>query len=117
MAAAPSPKKAGSQPTRTARAGITTIAPEPARPGSTTSARVDPEPPMPRNLPPPVASSGSNFAAVDQCRDKLFLSKENCLAENCAKPGARSHPLCVRHREEVRLREEGKVRQGPQQAP
>jgi serine/threonine-protein kinase len=65
-----------------------------------------------------VASSASaTFAAVDACRDKLFIAKEICLAEACAKPGARSHPACVRHREEVHLREEAKVRQGPQQAP
>ncbi|MFI4927291.1 MAG: hypothetical protein ACHP7E_06355, partial [Burkholderiales bacterium] len=59
----------------------------------------------------------ASFAAVDACRDKLFIAKELCLNEACAKPGARSHPACARHREEVHLREEGKVRQGPQQLP
>nr|WP_290428170.1 serine/threonine-protein kinase [Ramlibacter cellulosilyticus] len=116
-AAAPAaaPRKAASQPARVARA-TTPVAPEPVRPASPAApARVDPEP-VPKPLPPPVASNG-NLAAVDQCRDKFLLAKESCLAENCAKPGARSHPLCVKHREEVRLREEGKVRQGPQQAP
>jgi serine/threonine-protein kinase len=54
------------------------------------------------------------LAAVDQCKDKVFLSKELCLAEHCDKPGARNHPLCVKRREDIRLREDSKVRQGPQ---
>jgi serine/threonine-protein kinase len=52
--------------------------------------------------------SSAGLQAVDQCRDKVFLAKELCLAEHCSKPGARSHPLCVRHREEVRLREDAR---------
>jgi len=93
------------------------VAPEPTRAASPSSpARVEPEP-LPRNLPPPVAANGNAVAAVDACREKMFLTRESCLAESCARPGARNHPLCVKHREEVRLREEGKVRQGPQQAP
>jgi hypothetical protein len=40
--------------------------------------------------------------------------RELCLSENCAKAGTRNHPLCIRHRDEVRVREEGKIRQGPQ---
>jgi eukaryotic-like serine/threonine-protein kinase len=49
-------------------------------------------------------------ASVEICRDKMFLAKEFCLVEECAKPGSRNHPLCVKHREEVRLREESKIR-------
>jgi eukaryotic-like serine/threonine-protein kinase len=49
-------------------------------------------------------------ASVEVCRDKMFLAKEFCLVEECAKPGSRNHPLCVKHREEVRLREESKIR-------
>jgi serine/threonine-protein kinase len=64
-----------------------------------------------------MANAGGAFAAVDQCKDKFFITRESCLADACARPGARSHPACVKHRDEVRLREEGKVRQGPQQAP
>ena len=60
------------------------------------------------------AAAAAAASPVDQCKDKVFLSKEFCLAEQCAKPGTRNHPLCVKHREEVRLREESKVRQGPQ---
>ena len=54
---------------------------------------------------PPAAT-----ASVEVCRDKMFLAKEFCLVEECAKPGSRNHPLCVKHREEVRLREESKIR-------
>ena len=51
---------------------------------------------------------------MDQCKDRLFLAKELCLAEHCDKPGARNHPLCVKRREDARLREDSKIRQGPQ---
>jgi eukaryotic-like serine/threonine-protein kinase len=107
---------------KTARtAKLATPAPvvsEPVRASSATVPRVESEAaPAPKPAPAPVASTSGSFAAVDACRDKLFIAKEICLNEACAKPGARSHPACVRHREEVHLREEGKVRQGPQQAP
>lgn len=104
--------------TRTAKlAAPPAPAPEPVRASSAVVPRAEPEP-APRPAPAPVAASaGSSFAAVDACRDKLFFLKEICLNEACAKPGARSHPACVRHREEVHLREAAKVRQGPQQLP
>jgi hypothetical protein len=47
---------------------------------------------------------------VDACRDKIFLSREFCLAEHCPKPALRGHPLCVQWREEVKLREESRTR-------
>jgi eukaryotic-like serine/threonine-protein kinase len=56
------------------------------------------------------AVSASRTSPADACKDKLFLSKEFCLAEQCEKPGARNHPLCVQRREDARLREESKVR-------
>ncbi|HZY16450.1 MAG TPA: hypothetical protein VFE74_07465, partial [Ramlibacter sp.] len=67
--------------------------------------------------PAQLSAANVNYQAVDQCSDRMFLTKELCLAESCAKPGARNHPMCVKHREEVRLREESKIRQGPQQMP
>jgi eukaryotic-like serine/threonine-protein kinase len=57
------------------------------------------------STPAPVST-----ASAEVCRDKMFLAKEFCLVEECAKPGSRNHPLCVKHREEVRLREESKIR-------
>lgn len=113
---AATPKKAPG-PAHTARVAPPPAAPEPARPGSTATARVDPEPALPKTLPPPVASSTAALAAVDQCKDKFFIARESCFAETCARPAARSHPACVKYREEVRLREDSKLRQGPQQAP
>jgi serine/threonine-protein kinase len=61
-----------------------------------------------------VAANSANYQAVDACRDRLFLAKEICLAEHCDKPGARNHPLCVKRREEARMREESKGIRGPQ---
>jgi serine/threonine-protein kinase len=85
----------------------------PARPTATAPVRIAPEPPRP--VPPPsLGANGANYAAVDQCRDRLFLAKEICLAEHCDKAGTRNHPLCVQRRAEIRLREDSKVRQGPQ---
>ncbi len=75
-----------------------------------------PQASRPTFAPPPPPTS-NDFAKVDECKDKVFLSRELCLAEHCDKPGARNHPLCVKRREDARLREESKVRQGPQQSP
>jgi serine/threonine-protein kinase len=61
----------------------------------------------------PVATTVSvspTLGAVDTCKDKFFLAKEFCLAEACDRPGARSHPLCVKHREDARMREESRIR-------
>jgi serine/threonine-protein kinase len=100
---ASAPRRAASRPSRAVPP------PEPSRP-----VYVAPEPrvePAPKPVAPPAAPAPS---AVEQCRDKVFLSRELCLAEQCGKPGTRNHPLCVKRREEIRLREESKVRQGPQ---
>jgi serine/threonine-protein kinase len=47
---------------------------------------------------------------IESCRDKFFVVREFCLAQHCDKPGTRNHPLCVKRREEARVREESKVR-------
>jgi serine/threonine-protein kinase len=47
---------------------------------------------------------------VEVCRDKIFLAREFCLAEQCDKAGTRNHPLCVKRREDAKLREESRVR-------
>ncbi|MBI5274836.1 MAG: serine/threonine protein kinase [Burkholderiales bacterium] len=73
--------------------------------------------PQPVAPPQPVQPAVNVLALVDQCASKVFLSKELCLAEQCDKPGARNHPLCVKRREDARLREDAKVRQGPAQPP
>jgi eukaryotic-like serine/threonine-protein kinase len=105
-------KKAPNASTRTAKsvppplepAPRVAVAPPPPPP------RADPEqpaPPAPRPATPAVVGN-AGLHAVEQCRDKFFLARELCLAEHCAKAAARSHPLCVRYREEVRLREDAK---------
>jgi serine/threonine protein kinase len=60
--------------------------------------------------PAPAPSPAARANPVDVCKDKMFLSREFCLAEQCEKPGARNHPLCVKRREDAKLREESKVR-------
>jgi serine/threonine-protein kinase len=115
--AAPRPRAKASQP-RASNRNVPTIAPEPPPRTAAMGAlpRVEPEPP--RGVPPPVlAAANSNYQAVDQCRDRMFLAKEICLADHCEKAGARGHPLCVKRREEIRMREESRANRGPQQAP
>lgn len=109
-AAAAQPKKV--VPPKPARATAAATPPvEPSRPLSAAapSPRSDPEP-APRPAPPPSVAVANSAAlqAVEECRDKMFISREICLKDNCGKAGTRSHPLCVRYREEVRLREESK---------
>ncbi|MCD6077994.1 MAG: protein kinase (serine/threonine-protein kinase)-like protein, partial [Ramlibacter sp.] len=110
--AAPAAAPAKKPPPKAARTVAATPQPvEPARPLTSAAApapRAEPEPPRP--VPPPSIASANAAAmhAVDECRDKMFLSREICLKDNCGKAGARSHPMCVRYREEVRLREESK---------
>lgn len=70
--------------------------------------RADPEPPGVRPPNPMVAVNSAGYQAAEQCRDRVFLAKELCLAEACDKAGARNHPLCVKRREDARLREESK---------
>ena len=45
----------------------------------------------------------------ETCKDKVFLSKQYCLQEECAKPVFRNFSACVRLREEAKLREESRV--------
>ena len=75
--------------------------PKPKEPGVAQSA-------PPRATPAP-AHARAEFAAVDACRDKVFVAREFCLAEGCSKPGARSHPLCLQWRAEKRMRENSRI--------
>jgi hypothetical protein len=77
----------------------TAVLAEPERPVHTTPSvhetREEPRPP-----PAPKSSP------VDVCREKIFISRELCLAEQCAKPGTFNHPLCVKRRADAQLRGE-----------
>jgi eukaryotic-like serine/threonine-protein kinase len=94
--------------------------------GPAQEALAEPAAPVAEPAPPPppshessaprkvaVAAPGGTARAgspADACRGKVFLAKEFCLAEQCAKPGTRNHPLCVQHREHAKLREESRMR-------
>jgi eukaryotic-like serine/threonine-protein kinase len=70
------------------------------------------EPVPQRQEPRPMSTHTTAVAqnAVETCKDKFFLWKEYCLAEQCEKPGSRNHALCAKRREEARLREDSRVR-------
>ncbi|MCC2673248.1 MAG: protein kinase (serine/threonine-protein kinase)-like protein [Ramlibacter sp.] len=110
--AAPAAAQAKKPPPKAARTVAATPQPvEPVRPITSAAApapRAEPEPPRP--VPPPSIASANAAAmhAVDECRDKMFLSREICLKDKCGKSGARIHPMCVIYREDVRLGEESK---------
>ena len=67
----------------------------------------------PQEAPKPAASKAASpsspMLAVEACKEKIFVTREFCLAENCDKPGARSHPLCVEWRADKRLRENSRI--------
>ena len=66
--------------------------------------------PKREDVRPTSAPAGTTL--VESCKDKIFLAREFCLAENCKKPGQRNHPLCVEWREDVKLREAGRSNNG-----
>jgi serine/threonine-protein kinase len=77
-----------------------------------------PEQPRPAAVAPPPAhepsrpatgATASAASAVEACKDRVFLARELCLADVCEKPGARNHPLCVKWREDKRLRENSRI--------
>lgn len=80
-----------------------TVAAAPARsaeaPRETVAAAAPAPAAAPRGQPP-----------GEVCKDKVFLMKQLCLTDECAKPGNQNYPACVRLREEARLREESRVR-------
>jgi serine/threonine-protein kinase len=58
----------------------------------------------------PVAAATRLTPPSDTCKDKVFLSRQLCLQEECSKPIFQNFPACIKFREEARLREESKVR-------
>ncbi|MEJ5988599.1 serine/threonine-protein kinase [Ramlibacter sp. PS3R-8] len=111
-ASAPPVKKAAPPPRPRTTVAATSPVEAPRPPPAAPAARVEPEPAQ-RPAPPPSAAlavaNSAAMAAVDVCRDKMFITREICLKDNCSKAAARNHPLCVRYREEVRLREDSKL--------
>lgn len=101
VAAASAPRRAASRPAK--MIPPPELARQPAPPSPVAAA----EPLRPATAP----SAAPGFAQVDACKERVFLSRELCLAEHCDKPGARNHPLCVKRREDAKLREESRIRQ------
>ncbi len=74
-------------------------------------AREPREPPVAlRPAPAPVATAPRPTPPSETCKDKVFLSRQLCLQEECSKPIFQNARTCIAFREEARLREESKVR-------
>jgi serine/threonine-protein kinase len=58
----------------------------------------------------PVAAAPRPSPPSETCKDKVFLSRQLCLQEECSKPIFQNSRACIAFREEARLREESKVR-------
>jgi hypothetical protein len=85
---------------------------QPAAPAPVEASAPAPAPPPAQAAPKPAPAPSkprAELAAVDACRDKVFVAREFCLSEACEKPGARNHPLCVEWRAEKRLRENSRI--------
>ncbi len=63
-----------------------------------------------RPAPAPVATAPRPTPPSETCKDKVFLSRQLCLQEECSKPMFQNARTCIAFREEARLREESKVR-------
>ncbi len=72
-----------------------------------------PAPPEPRPEPRPVVNAAPvvrSSVPAEVCKDRVFLARQYCLLEECAKPVFQNAPACVRLREEAKLREESRIR-------
>ena len=69
------------------------------------------EPPIAlRPAPSAVAAAPRATPPSETCKDKVFLSRQLCLQEECSKPIFHNAQTCIKFREEARLREDSKVR-------
>lgn len=90
--------------------GVTPAAPVFSNPVPA-EAREPREPPVAqRPAPAPVATAPRPTPPSETCKDKVFLSRQLCLQEECSKPIFQNARTCIAFREEARLREESKVR-------
>jgi serine/threonine-protein kinase len=99
-----------SKAAKTKPAASATI-PEPQRTAPVLAAAPAPAPAREASKPAPIVPVSAS-SAVDACKDRVFLTRELCLADACEKPGARNHPLCVQWRDDKRLRENSRIREG-----
>ena len=63
-----------------------------------------------RPAPAPVAAAPRLTPPSETCKDKMFLSRQLCLQEECSKPAFQNSRVCIAFREEARLREDSKIR-------
>jgi serine/threonine protein kinase len=79
-------------------------------PASVASAEVPVPKPVASTVAPPVkpasAASQPQRNPAGACEGRVMLGYDSCMAEQCAKPGQASHPVCVERRETERRRRE-----------
>ena len=63
-----------------------------------------------RPAPAPVAAAPRPTPPSETCKDRVFLSRQLCLQEECSKPIFQSSRACIAFRAEAKLREDSKVR-------
>ena len=111
--AASSPRRSASAAARraTTPASVAVVAPPPF------SNPVPPEAREPRESQltlrpsvPVIAASPRPTPPSETCKDKVFLSRQLCLQEECSRPIFQNSPTCAKFREEARLREDSKIR-------
>ncbi|MCY7318008.1 MAG: hypothetical protein LH617_04655, partial [Ramlibacter sp.] len=111
--AASSPRRSASAAARraTTPASVAVVAPPPFSNPVPPEAREPREPVVAlRPSAPVIAASPRPMPPSETCKDKVFLSRQLCLQEECSRPVFQSSPSCARFREEARLREDSKIR-------
>ena len=111
--AASSPRRSASAAARraTTPASVAVVAPPPFSNPVPPEAREPREPQVAlRPSVPVVAASPRPTPPSETCKDKVFLSRQVCLQEECSRPIFQNSPTCARFREEAGLREDSKIR-------
>ena len=109
--AASAPRKSASGSKRNAAAATLAASPTPVSNPIPSEAREPREPVvLARPAPAAVAAANRMVPPSETCKDRVFLSRQLCLQEECAKPMFLTSQTCIRFREEGRLREDSKIR-------
>ncbi|WP_298926738.1 serine/threonine-protein kinase [uncultured Ramlibacter sp.] len=116
MAAAPAAQAASVAAPAASAARKPASAPRPKRAASSATLAVSADSsaqsrPAEAQEPKAQAASAPRLTPPSEtCKDKVFLSRQFCLQEECAKPVFHNAPACVKLREEAKLREDSKIR-------
>ena len=109
--AASAPRKPVSSSRRNAAAATMAASPPPMSTPFPSEARESREPVVvARPAPAAVAAANRLVPPSESCKDRVFLSRQLCLQQECAKPVFFTSPTCIRFKEEGRLREDSKIR-------